>query len=82
MKMRWLLREKMERRFMKRREQRVLYCLSFSMCQAPPDFLLGGCGFSPDVPAEGYGVLGQVGFFDRFKVVFDLQQEEIEVIPK
>ncbi len=40
------------------------------------------CGFSQDIPADGYGILGQVGFFDQFKVTLDHQQEEIEVIAK
>ena len=40
------------------------------------------CGFSRDIPADGYGILGQVGFFDHFKVIFDNQAEEIEVMPK
>lgn len=40
------------------------------------------CGFTRDIPPEGYGILGQVGFFDHFKVTLDNQQEEIEVIPK
>src|SRR5947208_3575540 len=28
-------------------------------------------GFMPDMPALGYGVVGQQGFFDLFKVTFD-----------
>ena len=40
------------------------------------------CGFTRDIPADGYGILGQVGFFDHFKVNFDNREEEIEVIPK
>lgn len=40
------------------------------------------CGFSRDIPADGYGILGQVGFFDHFKVTFDHPQEELEIVPK
>ncbi|MBI2551994.1 hypothetical protein HYW17_01680 [Candidatus Uhrbacteria bacterium] len=40
------------------------------------------CGFSRDIPADGYGILGQVGFFDQFKVTLNHQQEEIEVTLK
>lgn len=40
------------------------------------------CGFSPDIPSEGYGVLGQTGFFEQFKVKFDYQKEIIEIKPK
>ena len=40
------------------------------------------CGFSRDIPADGYGILGQAGFFDHFKVTLDHQQEEVEIIAK
>ena len=36
-------------------------------------------GFSPDIATQGFGVLGQKGFFDLFVVKFDLQKEEIEL---
>lgn len=36
-------------------------------------------GFLPHMTDFGYGVLGQHGFFDLFKVKFDLQKEEIEL---
>jgi hypothetical protein len=29
-----------------------------------------------------YGILGQVGFFERFKVTFDYKKREIEIRPK
>ena len=29
-----------------------------------------------------YGIVGQYGFFDLFKVKFDLKKAEIELIPK
>ena len=29
-----------------------------------------------------YGILGQVGFFERFKVAFDHKKREIEIKPK
>jgi hypothetical protein len=40
------------------------------------------CGFSYDIPSFGYGVLGQIGFFDIFVVKFDLAKEEIEIKPR
>lgn len=36
-------------------------------------------GFSYDIANDGYGVLGQKGFFDIFVVKFDLAKEEIEL---
>ncbi len=36
-------------------------------------------GFMLDMPNYGYGVVGQRGFFEFFKVIFDLQKEEIEL---
>ncbi|MDP3741367.1 MAG: retropepsin-like aspartic protease [bacterium] len=47
--------------------------------------LIGGArhkisiGFSYDIAKEGYGILGQKGFFDIFTVKFDYQKEEIEI---
>jgi len=38
-------------------------------------------GFMPNMPEYGYGVVGQRGFFDLFKVLFDLQKEELELKP-
>ena len=35
---------------------------------------------SPD--QMSYGILGQVGFFERFKVTFDYKRHEIEIKPK
>lgn len=29
-----------------------------------------------------YGILGQVGFFDRFRVVFDRRVQQVELVPK
>lgn len=40
------------------------------------------CGFTRDIPPDGHGILGQMGFFDRFRVNFDYKQEEIEIIQK
>jgi hypothetical protein len=37
--------------------------------------------FSSDISPRGYGILGQKGFFDFFKVTFDLEKEEIELSP-
>ena len=36
-------------------------------------------GFSYDIAAHGFGILGQKGFFDLFIVKFDLIKEEIEL---
>lgn len=36
-------------------------------------------GFMPDMPSMGYGVVGQRGFFEFFKVTFDLQKAEIDI---
>ncbi len=38
-----------------------------------------GVGFSYDISKNGYGILGQKGFFDLFSVKFDLQKEDIEL---
>lgn len=34
-------------------------------------------GFSYDIAKNGYGILGQRGFFDQFMVTFDYQKKEI-----
>lgn len=36
-------------------------------------------GFSYDISRNGYGILGQKGFFDQFVVKFDLQKEDLEI---
>jgi len=36
--------------------------------------------FSYDIASHGCGILGQKGFFDIFKVKFDLPKEEIELV--
>lgn len=38
--------------------------------------------FSPDLGRHSYGILGQKGFFDNFKVCFDKQKQRIEVTPR
>lgn len=38
-------------------------------------------GFMPAMPSFGYGVLGQQGFFDHFRVTFDRRKAEIELKP-
>lgn len=38
--------------------------------------------FSPDLGPFSYGVLGQKGFFDNFKVCFDKSKSQIEINPK
>lgn len=39
-------------------------------------------GFLENMTNAGYGIVGQVGFFDKFKVTFDYQNGEIELIEK
>ena len=39
-------------------------------------------GFLPNIARLGYGVVGQKGFFDLFKVTFDYQKEELEIKEK
>jgi hypothetical protein len=39
-------------------------------------------GFSYDIAKDGYGILGQRGFFDLFSVKFDYKKEEIELKQK
>jgi len=53
------------------------------------DFTIGGnsylnipVGFSYDIAPHGYGILGHEGFFNIFKVIFDLRKEQIELRPK
>lgn len=36
-------------------------------------------GFSPNISTDGYGVLGQKGFFDKFVVKFDYKKQELEI---
>lgn len=36
-------------------------------------------GFSYNIAQDGYGILGQKGFFDIFVVKFDFLQQEIEI---
>lgn len=40
------------------------------------------CGFSYDMESLPYGILGQTGFFDRFKIEFDYCTKRIELKPK
>ncbi len=40
------------------------------------------CGFCYDMKSLPYGILGQTGFFDRFKIEFDYQNKRIEIKPK
>jgi len=53
------------------------------------DFVIGGnryssipVGFSYDIAPYGYGILGHHGFFNIFRVIFDLKKEQIELRPK
>lgn len=40
------------------------------------------CGFSSEMQSLPYGILGQTGFFDTFKIEFDYQNKRIELKPK
>lgn len=40
------------------------------------------CGFSSDMKSLPYGLLGQTGFFDRFKIEFDYRGKRIELKSK
>ena len=40
------------------------------------------CGFSYDMKSLPYGILGQTGFFDQFKIEFDYQAKRIELKPR
>ena len=40
------------------------------------------CGFSYDMKTLPYGLLGQTGFFDKFKIEFDYTNKRIELKPK
>lgn len=35
--------------------------------------------FSSDISDNGFGILGQKGFFDKFKISFDYRTKEIEI---
>ena len=35
-----------------------------------------------DMSPYGYGVVGQIGFFDLFVVTFDYAREELEIVPR
>lgn len=37
------------------------------------------CGFSPDMKSLPYGILGQTGFFDQFKIEFDYIHKKVEL---
>lgn len=39
-------------------------------------------GFSADIAKYGFGILGQQGFFDCYKITFDLLREQIELKPR
>lgn len=39
-------------------------------------------GFSYDIAKRGYGILGQKGFFNIFRIQFDYRKEEIELKEK
>ena len=35
--------------------------------------------FSPDISLDGYGIVGQQGFFDKFKILFNFKARKIEL---
>lgn len=35
--------------------------------------------FSDDISDSGYGILGQQGFFNNFKVIFDYKNKKIQI---
>lgn len=37
------------------------------------------CGFSDDLSENNYGILGQEGFFEHFKIIFNLASETVEI---
>ncbi len=39
-------------------------------------------GFASDIGPYAYGIVGQVGFFDKFIVKFDYLKEEVEIKPR
>ncbi len=39
-------------------------------------------GFSSDMGPYAHGIVGQVGFFDKFVVKFDYLKEEVEIKPR
>ena len=39
------------------------------------------CAFSEDITDYGYGILGHVGFFDHFRVKFEYDIKNIELVP-
>ncbi len=45
-------------------------------------FLKLDVGFLEDIGGEGYGIVGQKGFFEKFIVKFDLNKKEIELKPR
>ena len=36
-------------------------------------------GFSRELESLPYGILGQIGFFDKFKITFDYEKDKIEL---
>jgi hypothetical protein len=39
-------------------------------------------GFSYDISPHGYGILGHYGFFNLFRVIFDMKKQQIELREK
>lgn len=44
-------------------------------------FLKSAVGFLQNIGGEGYGIVGQKGFFEEFIIKFNLSKEEIELKP-
>lgn len=56
-----------------------LHPVTFSVGDSEIDLKIG---FMPNMPDFGYGVLGQIGFFENFVVRFDYSKLEVELFPK
>ena len=58
------------------------------MYMYPAEIKIGGwpykieAGFSEEMGPYGYGIVGQIGFFDKFIVKFDYKKEIVELKPK
>jgi len=54
----------------------------------PVTLIVGGhrfnieAGFMPNFPRYGYGVVGQLGFFEHFIVRFDYAKQDLELKPR
>jgi hypothetical protein len=63
-------------------KQAIAYIHKVDLCIGGNYYYSIPIGFSYDVAPHGYGILGQCGFFNLFRVIFDLKKEQIELRPK